>query len=268
MAKNKPRIGDIFEVQTPAGLAYVQFTHEIGSMGQLIRVLPGLYRSRPENFGALARQKEMYFTFYPLRYAIHDKQVENVSHQDVPEWAKPYPMMRLHWGSEAGGRKVSWKIADASVRWTLEAHQRIPVVTELTPEQKQFSVHSIWTYAGLVKRLAQGWTPEREEELRLLAIDEEEAKQAAQPAPNPDAGRMSHYLYFPKKAKAEEAGRHLRERGFEVEVLRGAGRTSWLALAKHKGPESADQMERLRDDLESLAEKLDGEYDGWEAAVP
>jgi len=267
MAKDKPRIGDIFEVRTPAGLAYVQFTHEIGGMGTLIRILPGLHESRPEDFGALARQEELYFTFYPLRYALRDKQVEMVSHQEVPEWARPYPMMRLEWGSDATGKTVRWKIADASVQWTLAEHQRIPVVTELTPEQKQFSVHSIWTYAGLVKRLAQGWTPEREEELRLLAIAEEEAKQATPPAPNPDAGLMSHYLYFAKKAKAEEAGRHLRERGFEVEVRRGADGTSWLALAKQKAPESADQMEGLREELESLAEKLGGEYDGWEAAV-
>ena len=48
--RKRPRIGDVFEIETPKGLAYAQFTYnykEPPVYGVLIRVLPGLYESRP-----------------------------------------------------------------------------------------------------------------------------------------------------------------------------------------------------------------------------
>lgn len=37
------RIGDIVEIKTPAGLGYLQYTHDAGTNGELVRVLPGLH---------------------------------------------------------------------------------------------------------------------------------------------------------------------------------------------------------------------------------
>jgi hypothetical protein len=50
MAAKKIKIGDIAEIKTAAGLAYVQYTHDSEDMGQIVRVLPGLYASRPTDF--------------------------------------------------------------------------------------------------------------------------------------------------------------------------------------------------------------------------
>lgn len=265
----KPKIGDICEIRTPTGLGYVQYTHLSKSMGELVRVLPGLYESRPSDFSRLAQEKELYFIFYTIRYVVRSRDVEIVSNQPVPEWAKPYPLMRLSWGTDGTGRTTRWKIADASVEWTLEDHRRIRVVTQLTPEQKKLSPNQLWPHPVMVRELARGWTPEREEELRLLDVAEaeEKARQGNTSPTGLDAGTMAHYLYFPKKVSAKTTCSRLRERGFEVEVRRGADGKSWLALARQQAPHSADRMEGLRDELESLAEELGGEYDGWELAV-
>ena len=258
----KLRIGDICEIRTPAGLAYVQFTHDMRESGELVRVLPGLHELRLNDFAALAKREELYFMFYTLRYALPAKQVEIVSQQPVPDWARPYPMMRLDWGTDRTGRRT-WKIADASTRWTIAEHQRIPVVTELTPEQKKLSTFSICPHPFVVKRLAQGWTPERDEELERIA-EAEAHTNVNREASGMAHGALAHYLYFPKKGNAEKAGRQLRKRGFQVQVQRGADGVNWLAMAtKENPPADGHEMEALREELESLAEELGGEYDGW-----
>jgi len=97
--KRKAEIGDICEIVSPAGRAYVQYTHDGHGMGELVRVLPGLYDVRPKDLAPLAKQKELYFVFCTLDYAVRDKNAEIVSHQPVPDWARPYPLMR--WGLAA-----------------------------------------------------------------------------------------------------------------------------------------------------------------------
>lgn len=56
-------IGDIVEIRTPRGLAYAQYTHEPPQFGSLIRVLPGLYESRPSDPARLAREQHLWVTF-------------------------------------------------------------------------------------------------------------------------------------------------------------------------------------------------------------
>jgi len=90
MATKKAKLGDIVEVKTPAGLGYVQYVHEGGTRGQLVRVLPGLYDHRPSNLAELARQKELYFVFLILNYGFRTRigEMEVVSSQPIPKWAK------------------------------------------------------------------------------------------------------------------------------------------------------------------------------------
>lgn len=40
--------GDIVEIETPRGLAYVQVTHDHPSYPQVVRALPGLHPARPD----------------------------------------------------------------------------------------------------------------------------------------------------------------------------------------------------------------------------
>jgi hypothetical protein len=165
-------IGDICEIRTPAGLAYVQYTHDVGKgAGQLVRVLPGLFAERPKDLSAVAAQKELYFIFYTLNYALRDSETEVVSHRPVPAWARPYPLM-LWQARDAGGKPVAWKIFEASTPLTVENHMRTPVLHELSPEQKKLSIHILRPHPAMVGELARGWTPERAEELRLRDLGE------------------------------------------------------------------------------------------------
>ncbi|BDA78463.1 hypothetical protein LPTSP3_g13930 [Leptospira kobayashii] len=45
----KIKIGDIFEINTSKGNAYLHYIYQDKSVGDLIRVLPGLYSDRPSN---------------------------------------------------------------------------------------------------------------------------------------------------------------------------------------------------------------------------
>ncbi len=267
MSWKKPKIGDICEIKTPAGLAYVQYTHEGRDMGQLVRVLPGLFSTRPTDFAELSQQKELYFAFYALNYAVRDHQTEVVSHQPVPGWAHPHPLMRWCGARDPSGKTIAWKIFSASNPLTVEEHQRTPLIHTLTPEQQRLSVHQLWPHPVMVKELARGWTPEHAEELRLQDVAEAEKRKASAPPENRASDPMKHYLYFSKKPNAEEAGERLRNRGFSVEVRKGSDGKNWLALAAKAPPKTGEQMDELRDEMEALAVQFGGEYDGWEAAV-
>src|SRR5579862_8267381 len=128
----KAKIGDICEIKTPEGLAYVQYTHDHPSMGQLVRVLPGLFSDRPE-LKKLALKKELYFTFYPLNYVLRDGQTEVVGNEPVPESARPYPPMRVERGSDRSGKILNWLITDASKQLTLDEIPKMLNVRQLTP---------------------------------------------------------------------------------------------------------------------------------------
>ena len=56
---SKLKIGDLFELVTPKGKAYLQFVYKEKTISELIRVLPGLFASRPEHLDDLVKSKEM-----------------------------------------------------------------------------------------------------------------------------------------------------------------------------------------------------------------
>jgi hypothetical protein len=259
MAK-KAKLGDVGEIVTPAGLAYVQYTH-IGSHGvPLVRVLPGLYESRPD-IEALARERELYFAFYGIDNALRNGQIQIAANEPIPEWARPFPVMR-HWTLDN-----SWLIGDGYEGMTRENIRRMLKVRDLTPEQKKLSTADICPHVVMVKDLARGWTPERAEEFnRLDALESKARKEAEQNLGHSKPGSLDHYLYFPKKSDAQKAATRLREKGWTVEVRKGGDGENWLTLAKQPAPIEEDIGE-IREELERLADDLGGEYDGWGAAV-
>ncbi len=267
MRRSKARIGDVFEIFTPAGLAYVQYTHDGKSMAQLVRILPGLFAVRPHNFEELAKQRELYFVFYTLEYAIRANDVEVVSHQPVPQWAQPDPIMRWGLPDFHGGKILAWKFFRASDELTVENHLRAPVAPTLTPEQEKLSIHELWSHQVLVREIARGWLPEKAEEFRLQDAEAgENEKDLPRESASAEAG-MQHFLYFPRKRDAEAAARELRSRGYSVKVSKGADEQSWLTLAVKAVPQDRAEMDEVRDEMEFLAKQFGGEYDGWETAV-
>lgn len=260
LSGHKIELGDIAEIKTSAGLAYVQYTHDGKDMGQLVRVLPGLYPSRPADFAELAGQRELYFIFYTLQYALQRGQTEVVSNQPIPDWARPIPVMRHRSGA-------SWRMVSALAPLTMEFLQRTPVIRELTSEQRKLSIHVLRPHPAMVAELARRWTPERSEELeeqdRTLARVRMGGQQTTASS---SEQTMRHYLYFADRTNAEKAAQWFQSQGFSVETILGADGENWLTTVKHLVPTTVEEMDKLRDEIEALAAELNGEYDGWEAA--
>ena len=262
MRQNRLQIGDVYEIETPAGLAYIQYTHDGGNMGALVRVLPGLFSARPD-VAALSLETEMYFVYFTLKYALRDGLVKLVSNEPVPELATQFPIMRKQGGIDASGKTLNWYIGEGRKMSTLEQMGRVLNVTELTQEQEKLSIEHLWPYPVMVEELVRGWTPARAEEFRLAAKAERVAK-------GDTAGRskisqtdvIEHYLYFREKRNAESASQWMRSKGWIVEVRMGADGENWLALGRTSAP-TGEGIGAVRDELEKLARGLEGEYDGW-----
>jgi hypothetical protein len=77
---------------------------------------------------------------------------------------------------------------------------------------------------------------------------------------------MRHYLYFPTAKKAQPVATELRKRGFEVEGRPSADEKNWLVMASH-AVTAGEEVDRIRDSLEQLAEQHAGTYDGSEFAT-
>lgn len=77
---------------------------------------------------------------------------------------------------------------------------------------------------------------------------------------------FTYYFYFPERAAAESAAGELRAFGFNVEVDRGAVDHDWLvrAMPLKLQPHDSDDWESR---FEDLANRLGGEYDGYEREV-
>jgi hypothetical protein len=263
----KPEIGNIYEIKVSSGLAYFQYTHEAEDGTQLIRVLPGIHSGRPNDFSALSHQKELYFIFTVLSHALRKKEIELVSNQPVPEWAKQFPTMRKVAGRARGGKITGWLIGHGLRLYTVQEIQQAQYSQDLTPEQKKLSIASIWAASTLGEKIERNWLPERSEEIEE-ADRQRAAEREAQAGKieQPEARFIDHYLYFPKRHNAEQAANQLRAQGWIVELRMGADEKNWLVLAKQPAPID-ESIGDIRDKLENLAEEMGGEYDGWGTAV-
>lgn len=269
VARKRIRLGDVVEVQTPQGLAYLQYTAKHPRLGDTIRVLPGLFAHRPEpaELTSLAKQ-EGYFTFYPVGAAVRHHLVEIVDTFSIPPNLASPPLLLRSGGMTPDGKVVSWRIVDDT--------KEILVRRELTAEERRIPRASIWNHEYLVQRLAEQWRPEHEHEPRppvpvASAPPEPSGQEEAPPTVSSATTplRISHYLYFPLAKDGKAVAAELRSRGFEVESRKSADGANWLVLVHHALSSSEDEAGlTVRDELERLAQQHSGEYDGSETALP
>ena len=116
--------------------------------------------------------------------------------------------------------------------------------------------------------------------LALIAVA---ACQADTPPPNSDAEVIEQlrlagsnlekphpiefFLYFPTETAAGSACDVLKSRSFSVSVRPSASTSEFLCLAEKPLIPTVDELNRLTSELESLAARLGGEYDGWGSPV-
>ena len=136
------KLGDIFEINTQRGKAYMHYVYKDPTIGDLVRVLPGLYDERPANFEELAGSKERYMIYFPLPAANKQKIVEKVGSY-LSKFGKPKSMRACH---IVQGEHLGWHIIDT------DSWQR-KLVKNLNSEQKQLSPWGIWNDSLLVENL-------------------------------------------------------------------------------------------------------------------
>jgi len=78
---------------------------------------------------------------------------------------------------------------------------------------------------------------------------------------------IEFFLYFPTQIIAEQAASRIRDEGFEVKVEKAAKGDTWLCFATKTMVPKLPALRKIRQDFGSLADSLNGEYDGWGTEV-
>jgi hypothetical protein len=247
------KIGDILEIPTKKGLAYVQLSHnhEIPplSMGELIRVLPGFFPERPAEFQSLANQKELYHTFIGAEVLVRRKIFSVVGHAEVPAAARKFPLFRAGAITPAG--KVEyWWLWDGEKEWR---------IGKLTDEQLDLPIRAFWNDLSLIYHLEVGWTPRKDEALVQAARLKMEIKKA------PVVKGVRHFLLYGTMPLARNGQELLEKGGFKSELLEA--NDTFMLMVEQPPPYSEEYVESTTRRLADLAEKSHGTYDCWETEL-
>lgn len=149
----KIKLGDVFEIITPKGKAYLHYIFKDPVMKvELLRVLPGLYAEKPKDIDRLIATNERYMIFFPLTAANKKGIVQVVGYYPPDNFGKPKYMRSEH---NIRGEAMGWHIVDTD---TLKRE----LVETLSPEQKKLSEWGIWNDTLLIERLIEGWALEHE----------------------------------------------------------------------------------------------------------
>jgi hypothetical protein len=154
--RKRPRLGDLIEVKVPGkGLAYLQYVNfhrDPPGYGYLVRVLRGVFQTRPSSFEELIAAPELWFAFVALRSAIRDGHATIVSTESVPQHAQRWPMFKGYNENIESGKKT-WFLWNGSERRK---------VGELPPEYYDCSMEQVVTLDIVTDRIATGWMPRNE----------------------------------------------------------------------------------------------------------
>ena len=261
----RPKIGDVYEVPTPRGFGYIQYTHKSREYGYLIRVLPGLYAVRPQYLAEVVAKKENYFVYYPLSACLGDGNVTWVAELPIPEGSQGEQIMRLGWGQPSDGRVLGWWIIDGNNRTYVE---------RLIEKERQYSFLEICSHGMLVYKLCIGWRPEtaRENDPSASAGQEvipEDVQKWVDRMSEPETNGVRHYLYFPSKKQALEAKNILVDKGFvKLKTQQCEGTGKWMLLVEREGGgRNAGSIDADMEMLEEVARNAGGEYDGHEIRI-
>ena len=102
--------GEVVEIETSAGLAYVQVAHRHQTYPETVRALPGLHRSRPADPAALAGRPARFTAMIPLAGAVArlGLRAEVVATAPVPEAERRFPTFRMPVRDKQGDVAYWW----------------------------------------------------------------------------------------------------------------------------------------------------------------
>ncbi|MET4104059.1 MAG: hypothetical protein ACU0CB_13275 [Roseovarius sp.] len=136
--------GDIVEVETPKGLAYVQLTHTHPSYPPVVKFLSGPYKSRPENVTVLATE-ESPMAMVPLsgvlkKLGLKHSRVENV---EIPRGERKFPTFRMPIRGKKG----------EIIYWWFWDGQGLTFSTELMETQEKLPMREVMSSDRFLEQL-------------------------------------------------------------------------------------------------------------------
>lgn len=146
----KIKIGDVFEISTPKGYAYLHYIKKDKTIGELVRVLPGLYSEEPTDIKKTVGSDELFYIFFPLSFAYKKGIVRLVNNCEASNYDVPKYMRTEH---NVRGEFLGWHIVNTQT-W-----ERTLVKT-LNAEQIKFSPWGVWNDTLLIERLTNNWSLE------------------------------------------------------------------------------------------------------------
>ena len=80
----------------------------------------------------------------------------------------------------------------------------------------------------------------------------------------PRTRTLSHFLYIPDRAAAEQAGRALARAGFRSEAGPASDGDDWLLIATHDAIAEKDREVATQEAMREIALAVGGHYNGFE----
>ena len=148
----KISLGDIFELKTEKGLAYIQYVLKDPYHSYLVRVLDGVFKTRPSVFSELVRKKEIYYEFVPpLLYELNKKIIAHVGCEEVPEKFKTMPVFRIIGFPDNETQKVN--------SWRIWENGKERFIGKLTAKYLDTPTLSLSGTGGVAHSIEEGYTP-------------------------------------------------------------------------------------------------------------
>lgn len=248
----KATIGDVVEIPTKLGTAYAQFSHyhdQPPKFGALLRVLPGVFKERPKNLGAIVAGKELFFAFFPIQAAINRGIVRVVGREPIPSRAQQFPLFRAGNINSVTGRVEQWWLWNGAKSWKIDS---------LSDDQLDLPIEEVVNDTMLIRRIEQGWTPRNAEYFVAIA-------RAKKRAPEIEViTQIRHYLRLRNRADAEVAVQRVGELDVRSETQESDG--EWIVVVS-QDQIVPEERERIRAYMSDVAAALGGEYDGWEFKI-
>lgn len=144
------KIGDLFEIKTKNGKAFLQYMYKDAKLGELVRILPGIFKEIPNNLDQVINQEELFYIYFPLNAAYKKNIVQLIDNFKIIDFRKPKFMREKYIVKE---EFKGWHIINTET-WERE------LVKKLNPDQKKLSPWGIWNDILLIERLDENWTLE------------------------------------------------------------------------------------------------------------
>lgn len=142
---NRYHPGDIIEIRTEQGLAYVHLTHEHSSYPPVVRVLKGAHRERPANLTAHVARAPRMTAMIPLEQALDRLGLahEKVATVALPEAEQPFPTFRMPIRDKQG----------EIVYWWFWDGKGLSYSVELDADQEAMPLREVMSAARLLQEL-------------------------------------------------------------------------------------------------------------------